>query len=48
MEPINATVGVMDERIDVWSPMQDQAAPVMVVADQLGRDKNDIYIRFFI
>src|SRR3546814_14106292 len=45
MEPINATVHVTDERIDVWSPTQDQAAPIKIVADQLGRDTKDIYVR---
>jgi len=44
MEPINATVSVTDERVDVWSPTQDQAAPIRIVADQLGRDTRDIYV----
>lgn len=44
MEPINATVSVTDERIDVWSPTQDQAAPIRFIADHLGRDPKDIYV----
>lgn len=44
MEPINATVSITDERIDVWSPTQNQATPIMLVADQLGRDPRDIYV----
>lgn len=44
MEPINATVSVTDQRVDVWSPTQDQAAALELVADQLGRDPNDVYV----
>jgi len=44
MEPINATVSVTEERVDVWSPTQNQATPLMLVADQLGRGPNDIYV----
>lgn len=44
MEPINATVSVTDERVDVWSPVQDQAAPLRVVAAHLDRDPNDVYV----
>lgn len=44
MEPINATVSVTPARIDVWSPTQNQATPIMLVADQLGRDPNDIFV----
>ncbi|HEX7720427.1 MAG TPA: molybdopterin cofactor-binding domain-containing protein, partial [Woeseiaceae bacterium] len=44
MEPINATVSVTPERIDVWSPTQNQATPIMLVADQLGRDPDDIFV----
>jgi isoquinoline 1-oxidoreductase beta subunit len=44
MEPINATVSVTDKRVDVWSPTQNQATPLMLVADQLGRDPNDVYV----
>ncbi len=44
MEPINATVSVTDERVDVWSPAQDQSAPLKVVADQLGRDTRDVFV----
>jgi isoquinoline 1-oxidoreductase beta subunit len=44
MEPINATVSVTDTRVDVWSPTQDQAAPLKLVANQLGRDPKDVYV----
>ena len=44
MEPINATVSVTAERVDVWSPAQNQATPLMLVADQLGRDPLDIFV----
>jgi len=44
MEPINATVSVTDERVDVWSPTQDQALPLKLVADQVGRDTQDVYV----
>jgi len=44
MEPINATVSVTEERVDVWSPTQNQATPLLLVADQLGRDPNDVYV----
>jgi isoquinoline 1-oxidoreductase beta subunit len=43
MEPINATVHVQDDRVDVWSPTQDQSAAVLLVADQLKRDPKDVY-----
>jgi isoquinoline 1-oxidoreductase subunit beta len=43
MEPINATVHVQKDRVDVWSPTQDQSAAVLLVADQLGRDPKDVY-----
>jgi isoquinoline 1-oxidoreductase subunit beta len=44
MEPINATVSVTDDRIDVWSPTQDQAVPLILVADQLQRDPREVYV----
>jgi isoquinoline 1-oxidoreductase beta subunit len=44
MEPINATVSVTDERVDVWSPTQNQATPLTLVAEQLGRDPKDIHV----
>jgi isoquinoline 1-oxidoreductase beta subunit len=44
MEPINATVSITDERVDVWSPTQDQAAALKLAADQLGRDTRDVYV----
>jgi len=44
MEPINATVSVTPERVDVWSPTQNQATPIQLVADQLGRDPRQIFV----
>ena len=38
MEPINATVSVTPERVDVWSPTQDQSDALQIAADQAGRD----------
>ncbi len=43
MEPINATVHVQDNRVDVWSPTQDQSAAILLVADQLGVDPKNVY-----
>jgi isoquinoline 1-oxidoreductase beta subunit len=43
MEPINATVHVQADRVDVWSPTQDQSAAILLVADQLKRDPKTIY-----
>ena len=43
MEPINATVHVQKDRVDVWSPTQDQSAAVTLVADQLGVDPKIVY-----
>lgn len=43
MEPINATVHVQADRVDVWSPTQDQSRAITIVADQLKRDPKDIY-----
>jgi isoquinoline 1-oxidoreductase beta subunit len=43
MEPINATVHVQADRVDVWSPTQDQSAAILLVADQLGRDPKNVY-----
>ena len=42
MEPINATVHVQDDRVDVWSPTQDQSAAILLVASQLGVDPKDL------
>jgi isoquinoline 1-oxidoreductase beta subunit len=44
MEPINATVSVTAERVDIWSPTQDQAAPLKLVASHLQRDPRDVYV----
>jgi isoquinoline 1-oxidoreductase beta subunit len=44
MEPINATVSVTPERVDVWSPTQNQATALRLAADQLGRDPNEVFV----
>lgn len=44
MEPINATVSVTSGRVDVWSPTQNQATALLLAADQLGRDPEDVYV----
>jgi isoquinoline 1-oxidoreductase beta subunit len=43
MEPINATVWVQADRVDVWSPTQDQSAAITLVADQLKVDAKNVY-----
>jgi len=43
MEPINATVHVQADRVDVWSPTQDQSSAVTLVASQLGVDPRTVY-----
>jgi len=43
MEPINATVHVQADRVDVWSPTQDQSAAVTLVANQLRVDPKIVY-----
>jgi len=44
MEPINATVSVTPERVDVWSPTQDQSVALQLAADQAGRNTKDVYV----
>jgi isoquinoline 1-oxidoreductase subunit beta len=44
MEPINATVNVTAGRVDVWSPTQNQSTALLLVADQLGRSTEDVYV----
>src|SRR5690606_20544593 len=44
MEPINATVSVTADRVDVWSPTQNQATALLLVADQLGRNTEDVHV----
>jgi len=44
MEPINATVSVTRERVDVWSPTQNQSTALLLAADQLGRDTDDVHV----
>jgi len=43
MEPINATVDVQPDRVDVWSPTQDQSVAILLVADQLKVDPKIVY-----
>jgi isoquinoline 1-oxidoreductase subunit beta len=43
MEPISATVHVQPDRVDVWSPTQDQSAAILLVANQLGVDPKNVY-----
>jgi isoquinoline 1-oxidoreductase beta subunit len=43
MEPINATVHVQADRVDVWAPTQDQSAAVLLVADQLKVDPKIVH-----
>jgi isoquinoline 1-oxidoreductase beta subunit len=44
MEPINATVSVTRDRVDVWSPTQNQSTALLLAADQLGRNTHDVYV----
>ncbi|MBX4899719.1 MULTISPECIES: xanthine dehydrogenase family protein molybdopterin-binding subunit [Rhizobium] len=44
MEPINATVSVTDTRVDVWSPTQNQATALEIVADELGRSTRGVHV----
>ena len=44
MEPINATASVTPERVDVWSPTQDQSVALQLAASQAGRDPRDVYV----
>jgi isoquinoline 1-oxidoreductase beta subunit len=43
MEPINATVHVQPDRVDVWSPTQDQSVAILLVADQLKVDPKIVF-----
>jgi isoquinoline 1-oxidoreductase beta subunit len=43
MEPINATVHVQADRVDVWSPTQDQSVAITLVADQLKVDPKIVF-----
>jgi isoquinoline 1-oxidoreductase beta subunit len=44
MEPINATVSVTPERVDVWSPTQDQSVALTLAADQSGMDRAKVFV----
>src|SRR5262249_60858904 len=37
------TVTVQDDRVDAWSPTQDQSAAIPLVADQLKVDPKTVY-----
>ena len=43
MEPINATVSVTADRVDVWAPSQDQSAALQLAASQSGMDPKNVY-----
>lgn len=43
MEPINATVSVTADRVDVWTPSQDQSAALQLAANQSGMDPKNVY-----
>ncbi|MGO4830320.1 molybdopterin cofactor-binding domain-containing protein [Cupriavidus sp. 2KB_15] len=43
MEPINATAHVQKDRVDVWSPTQEQSFAVLLAADQLKVDPKIVY-----
>ena len=44
MEPINATVSVTPERVDVWSPTQDQSTALQLAADQAGVNIERVFV----
>lgn len=44
MEPINATVSVTPERIDVWAPCQNQAQALELAADQAGVSMQKVFV----
>jgi isoquinoline 1-oxidoreductase subunit beta len=44
MEPINATVSVTPERVDVWSPTQDQSAALELAAEQAGMSIEKVFV----
>jgi isoquinoline 1-oxidoreductase subunit beta len=44
MEPINATVSVTPDRVDVWSPTQDQSTALQLAADQSGVNIEKVFV----
>ncbi len=44
MEPVNATVSVTAERVDVWTPSQDQSLALMLAADQAGVSTDKVHV----
>jgi isoquinoline 1-oxidoreductase beta subunit len=43
MEPINATVSVQADRVDVWTPTNTQQNALNIVANQLQRDTREVF-----
>jgi isoquinoline 1-oxidoreductase beta subunit len=44
MEPVNATVSVTADRVDVWAPSQDQALLLATAADQAGVSTEKVFV----
>jgi len=44
MEPVNATVSVAADRIDVWAPSQNQAQALELAADQAGVSTEKVFV----
>ncbi len=44
MEPANATVSVTADRVDVYTPSQDQSAALRLAAAQSGMDPKNVYV----
>ena len=44
MEPINATVSVTPDRVDVWSPTQDQSTALELAAGQSGLSTDRVFV----
>ena len=44
MEPVNATVSVTENRCDVWSPCNNQANGLGIVADHTGMDQRNVFV----
>lgn len=44
MEPVNATVSVTPDRVDVWAPSQDQGLLLTIAADQAGVSTEKVFV----
>ena len=44
MEPINGTVMVTPDRVDVWIPTQAAETTLRIVADEVGAAQNKVYV----